>query len=61
MGNGSLFVAYMNQTEYILREPKRDLIRHEKETMKRPSTLGELKDSGYQVRTVKDEMRGNLI
>jgi magnesium chelatase subunit I len=29
--------------------------------MKRPTTLGELKDSGYQVRMVKDEMRGNLI
>ena len=29
--------------------------------MKRPSTLGELKQTGYQVRTVKDEMRNNLI
>ncbi len=29
--------------------------------MKRPSTLGELKESGYQPRTVKDELRANLI
>ncbi len=29
--------------------------------MNRPATLGELKDSGYQVVTVKEEMRRNLI
>src|SRR5262245_48738495 len=29
--------------------------------MTRPRTLGELKDSGYRVRSVKDEMRHNLI
>ncbi len=29
--------------------------------MKRPSTLGELRDSGYLVKAVKDEMRINLI
>lgn len=29
--------------------------------MKRPSTLGELKESGYRSRTVNEEMRDNLI
>ena len=29
--------------------------------MNKPKTLGELKQSGYQTRTVKDEMRTNLI
>jgi len=29
--------------------------------MSRPSTIGELKKSGYKVRSVKDEMRSNLI
>src|SRR5690242_6505420 len=29
--------------------------------MSRPRTLGELKRSGYRSRSVKDEMRGNLI
>src|SRR5260221_3516531 len=29
--------------------------------MSRPRTLGELKRSGYHSRSVKDEMRGNLI
>ncbi|MDH4068881.1 MAG: magnesium chelatase [Ignavibacteria bacterium] len=29
--------------------------------MKRPTTLGELRKSGYKTRTVKDEMRANLI
>lgn len=29
--------------------------------MQHPSTLGELKESGYRPRTVKDEMRDNLI
>ncbi len=29
--------------------------------MSQPKTLGELKESGYQVRSVKDEMRSNLI
>jgi len=28
---------------------------------KRPSTLGELKATGYQTRTVKDELRANLV
>ncbi len=31
------------------------------ETIKRPKTLGDLKRSGYQVLTVKEEMRRNLI
>jgi magnesium chelatase subunit I len=26
-----------------------------------PSTLGALRESGYEVRTVKDEMRANLL
>ncbi|HIF06218.1 MAG TPA: magnesium chelatase [Gemmatimonadetes bacterium] len=30
-------------------------------TSKRPSTVGELKASGYEPRSVKDELRGNLI
>lgn len=30
-------------------------------TMQRPRTLGELKASGYRIRSVKDEMRQNLI
>src|SRR5437870_8919173 len=30
-------------------------------TMSRPRTLGELKASGYRPRSVKDEMRANLI
>lgn len=29
--------------------------------MNNPKTLGELKEGGYQTRSVKDEMRGNLI
>ena len=29
--------------------------------MNRPATLGELKQSGYRPRSVKDEMRENLI
>src|SRR5919197_2094455 len=29
--------------------------------MKRSATLGELRESGYQVRSVKEEMRRNLI
>src|SRR5689334_480006 len=27
----------------------------------RPATLGELRDSGYEARSVKDEMRANLL
>ena len=30
-------------------------------TLRQPSTLGELKASGYQSRTVKEEMRANLV
>ncbi len=29
--------------------------------MNRPSTLGELKSSGYRPRSIRDEMRENLI
>ena len=29
--------------------------------MSKPRTLGELKTSGYETRSVKDEMRANLI
>ena len=29
--------------------------------MSRPETLGQLRDSGYQARSVKDELRENLI
>jgi magnesium chelatase subunit I len=29
--------------------------------MQRPGTLGELRRSGYQIRTVREEMRGNLL
>ena len=29
--------------------------------MSRPRTLGELKAAGYRARSVKDEMRANLI
>src|SRR6185369_16362744 len=30
-------------------------------TQARPNTLGELKSSGYQTRSVKDELRANLL
>src|SRR5712675_3349622 len=29
--------------------------------MNKPKTIGQLKASGYQFRTIKDELRGNLI
>src|SRR6478752_5048080 len=29
--------------------------------MNKPKTLGQLKDSGYKFKTIKDELRGNLI
>ena len=36
---------------------------HKKDTMEKPTikTLGELKQSGYQSKSIKDELRQNLM
>ncbi len=60
---GCRFLRVSDEAALQLRAAARafDCHREQEQTMELPRTVGELKQSGYQCRSVKDEMRRNLI